>query len=380
MRRRLWRDFIVSSLSGALLFVTTVVAAPTSQALDSCYILAAPRYITSNLSSSYAGAEASLTVYWDQNPPQDCIVGTRFRFIGGGGQDFQDSSPGFTREGSRVKSVATFTPKPGLSYSVEAYITWQMMGSPYEAYPNLIFLNSGRPFPEAPVPSGMSVPSLTGEDRTVTVSWSPPTTNASAVSKYRVNNALNGQQVCETSASALSCRFDGLPDGSYAYQVTALNSLGKGTTSGPTQIVKVAPPIAPVMTQVQSKGTQVTLRWNTATDSITVPRVYRVHNSSGAEVCGVPVTAADLSAGSMTCAPTVAAGTSTQFVVTVETAVGNASSTPTAVVTGTDPSRSKTCTSAQSALKAAMKKKNKKLISVANKRVTAACIARTINY
>ena len=66
-----------------------IFAAPSSSAIQNCWISAAPRYLTSSMPATYAGAPATVTVFWDQNPAQDCIVGTRFRFIGGGGQDFQ---------------------------------------------------------------------------------------------------------------------------------------------------------------------------------------------------------------------------------------------------------------------------------------------------
>ena len=260
------------------------------------------------------------------------------------------------------------------------FITWQMMGSPYEAYPNTLTLNGGQRFPEAPVPAGLATPSLTAEDRKISVRWSPPTTNASSVSKYRVTNALNGQQVCENDANNLGCTFEGLADGPYAFQVSAVNSFGKGATSQPTPIVRVGLPSAPVITRVESWGTRVILRWSVASDTTAVPRIYRVHDSQGSEVCGVAVTSVEIAAGSMTCSPTIAAGASTQYVVTLESALGSIPSGPTPTVTGIDASKSPQCRKAKFQLKKVSKAGSKLLIVKAKKQVRGACIPQVAVY
>lgn len=371
------RFFVV--LTSVLVLAAPVLLASPASANQVCtgYQF---RSLGGNTTTGYAGQQVSTTIRFTTD--DTCVTSVRFRFVSTGGQGVQtiDAAPQY-EGGGVVAATANWVPAAA-SYQLQATVYYYSMtlGWGYGAVAGPTFYYSIGTFADAPVPAGLGTPTLAAEDRTVTVSWTAPTTNGSAVSKYRVTNALNGQQVCETNAGTSSCRFDGLPEGSYAYQVTALNALGKGATSDPTPIIKVAPPIAPVITQVQSKGTQVTLRWNTATDSIAVPRVYRVHNSAGTEVCGVAVTPADLTAGSMTCAPRLTAGSTTQFVVSVETALGNASSVPTPAVTGTDPTRSKSCTTAKTALQSATKSKNRSGIAAAKRRVTAACVARIINY
>lgn len=369
---------IASVVSMFMLAVTLGAAAPPASANQVCtgYKF---RSLGGNTTAGFIGQQVTTTIRFATD--DTCVTSVEFRFIGPGGTGIQTLNVAPQYEGGVVAAVVNWTPATA-NYQLQATVYYYNMGLGwgYGSIAGPTFYYNIGPFSEAPRPSGQSAASLVAVDRSITLTWLPPSVNPSSVHRYRVINALNGLQVCETEAGNRGCVLSELADGPYAYWVRAVNVLGAGETSISTSIVNVGPPASPTITKVQAQAENVTLTWTTSTSTTAVPRTYRVVNSAGVEVCGVGASQADITRGTMSCTPKVPFGQLTQFTVTVETSLGNATSAPSPVVTTSDPARSRSCLAAKANLKKATKSGKKKTIASARKRVNTACSNQTINY
>ncbi|AGL19614.1 fibronectin type III domain-containing protein [Actinoplanes sp. N902-109] len=114
--------------------------------------------------------------------------------------------------------------------------------------------------PEAPVVTDV----LPGDGK-VTVRWSAPGDNGSAVVGYRVQAYRDGEPVkgreCITEG-LLECAIAGLLNGTeYQFTVTAANGIGPGEPSGAVPGIPAGPPVAPVVTGVTTAAGQATVTW-----------------------------------------------------------------------------------------------------------------------
>lgn len=104
--------------------------------------------------------------------------------------------------------------------------------------------------PEAP-----GDPSAARGDRQATVTWTAPADNGCSVSGYNIRVA-GTSNVQSAGSGATSHAFTGLSNGtSYRFEVQAVNEIGPGPWSAPTNAVTPAgPPTAPTNTSTSSDG------------------------------------------------------------------------------------------------------------------------------
>lgn len=140
----------------------------------------------------------------------------------------------------------------------------------------------GRPtIPGAPINV-----TATAANRTITVSWQPPTTSPETVVGYDVVDASGAVQ-CTTTA--LSCAMPNRPDGTYAFTVRARNAEGEGDAdplraSGTVVVrgpVKVDPP---EIVQAANGKLRISFRSQAGLSSAIVTK-YVVRDGKGKVIC-----------------------------------------------------------------------------------------------
>lgn len=362
---------VISTFMAFVLVSLGVFGASQSQAQGLCEGRNLPNWTKWRVSSLVAGTPSTLTLDWTDR--EQCLVWVDVTFRNASGATISSERASLARNGSLTVATANWVPAEGVNQVVVRYAAETLVKgvpSPFMRFEysfNPVTLGS---FSVPPIPSAPSNISISGRDRSLTLVWAPPATNPSAVSKYVVRRS-SGEPVCDVAATSLSCSISDLPDGSYQLVVTALNAQGRGAEAASSPIT-IGPPAKPTIIQASITGTTATISWNVGSGTTAIPLVYRVFDASNKEVCAVQVQEEDRSRGSMSCNPQLPVGQSTQYMVQIETALGNAQSDTTQPLTGTKVISSK-CQKARAALERAKRANNKKLIARQQIRVKNAC-------
>jgi hypothetical protein len=274
-------------------------------------------------SQTFAGVQTSTKipfVYRYYNP--GCLQSMVFTFVGGGGIDVQRMFATINNNGIRGDAEAIWVPK-AMKYDLYIdvqYRSFNSEGGTSNRWKVINIINGA--FRTMPAPSAPQNPRLSGIDRNLTVSWFAPGSNNTAVAKYIVKYP-DGKVLCET-ANLDGCSIGELPDGNYVFIVAALNALGIGAEVSTNQLV-VGPPTQPGFTKIArvAKGQKLELYWSAGTGTSAKARVFRVFDQNGEEVCGLPAPTSTTSVLSCIVTP---AKSGTQYVLKVETNMGNAES------------------------------------------------------
>ena len=274
-------------------------------------------------SQTYAGVETNARIpFIFKYSDAGCLQGMIFTFVGGGGTDVQAIRANVTSNGVSGEATVNWVPKP-LEYKLLVDVVYQ-----YGSYSDQITtsrwtyekLLSGAAFKPLPAPSAPTSVQLTGGDRDLMITWASPSLNGGSVTKYSVRYP-DGTVLCEVTAP-LGCSAQNLPDGTYAFIVSAVNSIGIGAEVATNQ-VRVQPPDRPGFSRYTraNKGKKIALYWSTNTGTSALARVYRVFDQNGKEVCGLPVT---VPVGSQMSCLVTPAKSGSQYLLKVETSMGNA--------------------------------------------------------
>jgi len=145
----------------------------------------------------------------------------------------------------------------------------------------------GRPtIPGAPVNI-----STTAANRTITVTWQPPTVSPETVVGYDVVDA-GGNVQCTTTE--LSCVMPDRPDGLYAFTVRARNAEGEGDADPlrASGSVRVGPPVKvdpPQISQNANGRYRITFRSQAGLSSAVITS-YVIRDGKGAVICSGGIT------------------------------------------------------------------------------------------
>jgi len=141
--------------------------------------------------------------------------------------------------------------------------------------------------PQAP---GQPTASVTGDPVVggeLTVSWSAPTNEGTAITGYRIEQSSDGganwsMAVADTGSSATSRVISGLTNGtSYVFRVAAINAAGAGTASlASAPAMPIGAPAAPAKPTVAAGDQQVAVSWVAPSDGGSPVTGYRVEWSS----------------------------------------------------------------------------------------------------
>jgi hypothetical protein len=282
-------------------------------------------------SQTYAGIETRTNIpFVFRYSNAGCLEGMIFTFVGGGGTDVQAMRAEVTSSGVSGDAAVNWVPKP-MEYRLLVDVVYRYGGvygglsTERWTYPTVLTAGAFRVLPAPSAPSALV---LTGEDRTLQVSWGAPSANSSTTTKFIVKYP-NGNVLCEVPPNQFSCRATDQADGTYAFLVSAVNQLGQGG-EGVSNQVTIGPPARPAFTSIDrvNQGRQLILSWSTSSRTTAVPRVFRVIDQAGREVCGLPVTATQIASGTMSCRVRPEARGSS-YTLRVETGLGPADSEPT---------------------------------------------------
>jgi hypothetical protein len=300
------------------------VAVPPAQAeIPRCqgYGSSGSRVSDYKTTNSYIGVPSTFT--YSVTDRENCIVSATAIFMATDGTDVQRVPLNLSAGPVRV-ATAQWTPKAP-SYRVDIDGTVTFYREVYSEYSSALLRNARfGPFPVLPQPAAPGAPTAEIANRTATITWTFPNANSGFVARYIVVSAATKAVVCEVPAGSYSCVANDLADGSQTFVIAAWNQLNQGGTAGTTPVV-VGPPNAPGFSSVKNLGKSVQLAWATQTGTSAVPAVYRVYNQAGKEVCGIQVSASDLSQGKLSCKAPLSKFVQ-RFKLKVETALGNAES------------------------------------------------------
>ncbi len=340
---------LAAVVSGTALVVTgLVLTAPVAQA-GSCYYTNNPQWNTTQWSGTTAGVPTELTLVWYDR--YQCLQSVYISFQDSSGATFHSGNAQISHSGETAYARITWTPRAGKNYF---YATQTILnqtndqGSPcYYEYTGCTYTSDYRysryeirdSFQPLAAPSAPYNVTADANNRSIRVRWSPPASNSSAVSEYVVTRLENGEVLCRTTA--LYCDANDLPDGAYTYQVASKNQIGVGGTSTPTIGVLVAPPNPPAFAgySLDDSGRNIVFNWDSNTGTSAAPAVYRIYDTGGSEVCGVPVVPGQ-SMYSCTVTPPKAGST---YSLKVETGMGDSTSVPTALIKPSPDAFFKTC-------------------------------------
>ncbi|TLZ66884.1 MAG: hypothetical protein E6K12_05390 [Methanobacteriota archaeon] len=138
-------------------------------------------------------------------------------------------------------------------------------------------------------PQGLSA---TAGDATVSLSWSPPSSDGgSAITNYKIyrGTSSNGEGLLTTVGNVLSYSDTSVSNGvTYYYEVSAVNSVGEGPRSNEASATPSAPPATPGAPQgltATGGDTTVALAWSAPSSDggspVTNYKVYRGLSSGG---------------------------------------------------------------------------------------------------
>jgi len=151
---------------------------------------------------------------------------------------------------------------------------------------------SATPSAPATLPGAPQGLSATPGDTTVSLTWSPPSSNGgSPITNYKVyrGTTSGGKTLIATIGNQLSYSDGGLTNGvKYYYQVSAVNNAGEGPRSNEASATPTAPagpPTAPRGLSASPGDATVTLTWSAPSSNggspITNYRIYRDTSSNG---------------------------------------------------------------------------------------------------
>jgi hypothetical protein len=169
----------------------------------------------------------------------------------------------------------------------------------------------------AGAPAAPSAVQGTRANGQVTVSWTAPSDNNEPITGYTVT-AEPGGETC-TTTGADSCVVPGLNNGtSYAFTVTATNTIGTGSASGAVDVTPATVPTAPVINTAVAGDGQTTVSWSAPANGGNAITGYTVTAQPGGETC--------TTTGADSCVvPGLNNGTSYAFTVTATNGIGNSS-------------------------------------------------------
>jgi hypothetical protein len=213
-------------------------------------------------------------------------------------ESWQDVSPPATLAGGCLTWTATTTSTPSVS---------ELYGTAFAS-----FVASA---PGAPV-----ISTVKPGDKTVTVSWSPPSNDGgSTITAYKVS-ATPGSQSCST-VTKTSCAVTGLTNGtSYAFSVTATNRIGTSSPSTPLSAIPALVPGSPSQVTAKPGDDAATITWKDATVTGGSP-------ITGYLVTALHTTSSCTSTGTSCVLTGLVNGTTYQVVVVAQNAVGNSPET-----------------------------------------------------
>jgi titin len=194
----------------------------------------------------------------------------------------------FSIDGGTTWQTATQTTPPiivsgltnGTSYSVKvrSYNDWGWTLATNTA--------TGTPFGVPSIIQNSTI-TFTTASGTVTLNWSAPSANGSAITYYYVgvyNAATYGSTVTSCQVSVLTCTFNGLSNNTtYYFTIQANNAAGLSTRSNPRVGVTVAgnnPPSSPSGVTANPGDQKVTLNWSAPANNGSAITGYGVQYSS----------------------------------------------------------------------------------------------------
>ncbi|GIF09726.1 fibronectin type III domain-containing protein [Actinoplanes siamensis] len=194
-------------------------------------------------------------------------------------------SPG----GRRVPVTGTSTVVDGLDNGTEytfAVVATNAVGNSPASAP------SDRVTPAQPrVPGAPYVTDTYARDTAVRVSWSPPDTGATGVTRYVVTAAPGGA-TAEADGSATEAIVSGLTNGTaYTFTVTAVNGIGAGAASPPSDPVRpvaASVPLKPSLGPLVRLNGRIDAQWTAPTDGGSAITGYTVTVQPGGRTIAIP--------------------------------------------------------------------------------------------
>ena len=244
--------------------VTATNAAGTSTAGTSNTISLAGLPGTPNITSTPAG-DTQVTVNWSGASSNGSPIS------GYSIQVFSGSLINTVTSGSTSVVVTGLTNGTSYTFSVAA-VNGVGTGS---------YSSQSSPVTPAGLPGTPSTPTTTAGDYQVTLNWSEPSSNGSAITGYSIDVFSNFSVIRTVTSGSTSVIVTGLTNGTpYAFQVAAINGVGRGVDSSLTPLVTPAslpdPPniITPgifVLTQYYADGGFFASKTANTQESITAP-------------------------------------------------------------------------------------------------------------
>ena len=150
-----------------------------------------------------------------------------------------------------------------------------------------------------------------------TISWTAPSDNGEPITGYNVT-AQPGGETCTTTVADF-CTVTNLTNGtSYAFTVTATNTMGAGSASSAIDVTPATVPSAPVISTASSGNGQATVTWSAPANGGAAITGYTVTAQPGGETC--------TTTGATSCTVhNLTNGTGYSFTVLATNAVGNSS-------------------------------------------------------
>jgi titin len=183
-------------------------------------------------------------------------------------------------------------------------------------------------------PAAPATPMLTSKTPTsVSLSWTAPENNGKPITDYKVEYSSDGTTWIvfnDGTSTSTSATVSGLvPGTSYRFRISAINSVGTGTSSTPTVLIIAATapqtPNAPTVVITGTTGGRVTVSWIAPANGGVVITGYEVTATGGATPIVKTITnVATLSQAFTGLSPT----TSYRFTVKATNAIGTSAASP----------------------------------------------------
>ena len=137
----------------------------------------------------------------------------------------------------------------------------------------------------ATTPDGPTNIAAVPSDGTLTVTWSAPADNGSAITGYTVTAAhgSDAPQTCTTDGSSTYCEIAGLTNGTaYVVSVSATNAMGATGSDGSVTGTPAAAPNEPTDVSLLAENNAVYVSWTSATDNGASITSYTITLDDGA--------------------------------------------------------------------------------------------------